>query len=224
MVTLVSRVSRRSLLLGGLSLVAASRTSLAYDLLDEQGEYFDPDLLPPAESEVDFPIVRVNLQKIKKRYRRQLVEYDGEEAPGTIIVDPKNRFLYLVSNSGRATRYGVGGGRQGFEWSGDAVIGMKRRWPRWVPPAEMVDRDEKAAQWVNGMPGGPENPLGARAFYLYADGVDTLYRIHGTNEPSSIGKATSSGCIRMLNEDIAALYDQVQIGTPVVVRSADSGF
>jgi len=222
MVKLV-RVSRRSLLLGGLSLVV-SRTSLADDLFDEQGEYFDPDLLPPAESEVDFPIVRVNLQKIKKRYRRQLVEYDGEEAAGTLIVDPKNRFLYLVSNSGRATRYGVGVGRQGFEWSGHAVIGMKRRWPRWVPPAEMVDRDEKAAQWVNGMPGGPENPLGARAFYLYADGVDTLYRIHGTNEPSSIGKATSSGCIRMLNEDIAALYDQVQIGTPVVVRSADSEF
>src|SRR4029078_5007011 len=133
---------------------------------------------------------------------------------------PGHRFLYHTGEVGRATRFGVGVGRQGFQWSGDAVIGMKRRWPRWVPPAEMVDRDKKAALWVNGMPGGYDNPLGARAFYLYQNGVDTLYRIHGTNEPLSIGKAASSGCIRMLNEDIAFLYDQVEVGTPVTVLSA----
>jgi lipoprotein-anchoring transpeptidase ErfK/SrfK len=104
------------------------------------------------------------------------------------------------------------------------VIGMKRRWPRWVPPPEMIDRDERAAQWPNGMPGGPNNPLGARALYLYQGDVDTLYRIHGTNEPSSIGKAVSSGCIRMLNEDVASLYDKVKIGTPVTVLPADGMF
>ena len=97
---------------------------------------------------------------------------------------------------------------------------MKRRWPRWVPPREMVDRDERARKWVNGQPGGPDNPLGARALYLYSNNADTLYRIHGTNEPKSIGLALSSGCIRMLNEDVAELFDNVIVGTPVTVRSA----
>jgi lipoprotein-anchoring transpeptidase ErfK/SrfK len=218
-------LSRRGLLLGGLALVMVSSRSAADDLFhDGSWGYYDPDLLPPAESEIDFPIVRVDPNKINKRYRRQEVDYEGNEEPGTIVVDPAHRFLYHLADYGRATRYGVGVGRQGFEWSGDAVVGLKRRWPRWVPPAEMVDRDEKAAQWANGMPGGPDNPLGARAFYLYEDGFDTLYRIHGTNEPSSIGKATSSGCIRMLNEDIASLYDKVEIGTPVVVLWTDGLF
>ena len=97
---------------------------------------------------------------------------------------------------------------------------MKRRWPRWVPPRSMVDRDPNALRWVNGQPGGPDNPLGARALYLFANGADTLYRIHGTNEPQSIGKAVSSGCIRLLNEDIAHLFDLVEIGTPVIVRAS----
>ena len=101
--------------------------------------------------------------------------------------------------------------------SGEAKIGLKRRWPRWLPPEEMVVRDKNAAKWANGMPGGPENPLGARALYLYANGEDTLYRIHGTNDPSSIGKAMSSGCIRMLNQDIADLYLRVPVGSKVVV-------
>jgi lipoprotein-anchoring transpeptidase ErfK/SrfK len=108
-------------------------------------------------------------------------------------------------------------GRSGFAWSGAAVVGMKRRWPRWVPPEDMIYRDEKAAKWMNGMPGGPENPLGARALYLHSNGEDTLYRIHGTNEPRSIGKAMSSGCIRMLNENVDELYLRVEIGTPVTV-------
>ena len=110
-------------------------------------------------------------------------------------------------------RYGVGVGRDGFAWAGEAEIRMKRRWPRWVPPKEMVDRDKRAKKWVNGQPGGPDNPLGARALYLYSGGKDTLYRIHGTNEPQSIGKSVSSGCVRMLNEDVAELFDQVEIGT-----------
>ena len=149
-----------------------------------------------------------------------MVEFEGPEQPGTIVVDPDNRFLYHVLAYGSAMRYGVGVGRAGFAWAGDAQIGMKRRWPRWVPPREMVDRDPRARKWVNGQPGGPENPLGARALYLYAGGQDTMYRIHGTNEPNSIGKAMSSGCIRMLNQDIAELYDNVIVGTPVVVRAS----
>ena len=117
-------------------------------------------------------------------------------------------------------RYGVGVGRDGFAWSGNAEIRMKRRWPRWVPPKEMVARDERAAKWANGQPGGPGNPLGARALYLFSGGKDTLYRIHGTFEPESIGKSVSSGCIRMLNEDVAHLFEQVAIGTQVIVRAA----
>lgn len=183
-------------------------------------EYFDPDLLPPPESEIDYPVETVDPSLIKSLYRRQAVEFNGDEGPGTIVVDPHEHFLYHVRDDGQAMRYGVGVGRAGFAWSGDAEIRMKRRWPRWVPPREMVDRDKRAKKWVNGQPGGPENPLGARALYLFADGKDTLYRIHGTTEPGTIGKSVSSGCIRMLNEDVADLFDAVEIGTQVVVRAA----
>jgi lipoprotein-anchoring transpeptidase ErfK/SrfK len=213
--------SRRRVLIGGLSLAtlalpAAARANALYGGDDE--EYFNPDLLPPAESEIDFPIEPVNLRKIKKKFRRQYVDYEGLEEPGTVVVDPADRFLYHVLAYGEAMRYGVGVGRAGFEWAGDAQIAMKRRWPRWVPPREMIDRDPKARPWINGQPGGPDNPLGARALYLYANGVDTGYRIHGTNDPSSIGKAMSSGCIRMLNQDVAELFERAPLGTRVVVK------
>lgn len=192
-----------------------------YGFYDDESGY-DPALLPPAESEIDFEIEPVDLKKIPKQFRPQIVAYDGQEFPGTIVVDPAQRFLYHVREGGEATRYGVGVGRAGFAWSGVAEIAMKRRWPRWVPPKEMVARDENAAKWANGQPGGPDNPLGARALYLYADGKDTLYRIHGTNDPTSIGKAKSSGCVRMLNQDIAELFLQVPLKTQVVVRGANS--
>jgi len=185
----------------------------------DEEQYYDPDLLPPPESEIDFPIEPVDPKVIKKKFRRQTVSYDGPEPAGTVVVDPRRHFLYFVKGDGIAIRYGVGVGRAGFAWSGNAEIRMKRRWPRWVPPREMVDRDERARQWMNGMPGGPDNPLGARALYLFADGKDTLFRIHGTNEPQSIGQSVSSGCIRMLNEDVDDLFNRVQIGTAVVVRA-----
>jgi lipoprotein-anchoring transpeptidase ErfK/SrfK len=149
-----------------------------------------------------------------------VVSFDGFVGPGTIIIDPKQHFLYQILGNRQAVRYGVGVGRDGFAWSGEAEIRMKRRWPRWVPPKEMVARDKRARKWANGQPGGPDNPLGARAMYLYAGGKDTLYRIHGTIEPQSIGKSVSSGCVRMLNEDVAELFDQVEIGTKVIVRSS----
>ena len=189
---------------------------------DEQ--YYDPALLPPPESSVDFPIAHVSPSIVPARYRAQMVEFTGSEERGSLVVDPENRFLYHVLAYGQARRYGVGVGRAGFAWAGEAEIAMKRRWPRWVPPRQMVDRDPNARRWVNGQPGGPTNPLGARAMYLFADGRDTLYRIHGTNEPRSIGKAVSSGCIRMLNEDVAELFDAVQIGTRVVVRASNGVF
>jgi lipoprotein-anchoring transpeptidase ErfK/SrfK len=181
----------------------------------------DESLFPPTESPIDYPIEVVDTDDIPERFQRQPVAWEGLDEPGTIVIDPSQRFLYLVTDAGAALRYGVGVGRAGFAWHGDATIGMKRRWPRWLPPEEMVSRDANAMKWVNGMPGGPENPLGARALYLNANGVDTLYRIHGTNDPKSIGKAMSSGCIRMLNEDVADLFDRVPVGTKVTVLQAD---
>ncbi|MFT3987390.1 MAG: L,D-transpeptidase [Aestuariivirga sp.] len=185
------------------------------------GLWYDPAQLPPAESPEDFPIPQVNLNKIPAQFHRQLVNYSGPEWPGTIVVDPANHFLYHVQEGHQAIRYGVGVGRAGFAWAGLAKVGLKRRWPRWLPPKEMVERDPNARKWINGQPGGPDNPLGARALYLYANGQDTFYRIHGTNAPDSIGKSMSSGCIRMLNQDIAELYLQVPKGTQVVVRPSD---
>ncbi len=219
-------LSRRRFFAGGAALLTASiaaRAQVATPYGDAGAaaeQWFDPALLPPAESPTDFPVEPADFSKIPREFRRQLVAYDGPEWPGTVVIDPGQRFLYHVREGGQAIRYGVGVGRSGFSWSGEARIGLKRRWPRWLPPHEMVVRDENAAKWANGMPGGPENPLGARALYLYANGADTFYRIHGTNDPGSIGKAMSSGCIRMLNQDVAALYLVVPVGSQVVVRAS----
>jgi lipoprotein-anchoring transpeptidase ErfK/SrfK len=214
-------ISRRSLL-GGLFLLAATGTARAahpfYGGLDFTG---DPNLIPPPESPTDFPIVHQS-DLVPSKYRRQEVTYGTPAPPNSIVVDPANHFLYFVLGNQQAIRYGVGVGREGFAWSGQAIIGLKRKWPRWLPPQSMVERDVHAATWANGMPGGPDNPLGARALYLYANGIDTLYRIHGTNDPLSIGKSMSSGCIRMLNEDVADLFERVPRGTHVVVLPADN--
>ncbi len=155
------------------------------------------------------------------QYLRQLVDDPTGAAPGTIVVDPENRYLYLVEEDGKALRYGVGVGKAGMEWSGRANIAFKRQWPRWTPTRDMIARDpQRYARWADGMAGGETNPLGARALYLFEGGKDTLYRIHGTNEPASIGKAMSSGCIRMMNSDVTDLYDRVPAGTPVIVLPA----
>jgi lipoprotein-anchoring transpeptidase ErfK/SrfK len=215
----VMNISRRSLLCGSLVFWAVSGSAHAqtHPLYGGTEQLRDPSLLPPPESPVNFEIKPADLKKIPRSFRKQLVDYPNQEFPGTLVIDPDHRHLYYVLENNRAVRYGVGVGRAGFAWAGDAQIGMKRRWPRWLPPEEMVLRDENAAKWANGMPGGPDNPLGARALYLYANGADTLYRIHGTNDPSSIGKAMSSGCIRMLNQDIADLFLRVPIGSKVIV-------
>jgi lipoprotein-anchoring transpeptidase ErfK/SrfK len=142
--------------------------------------------------------------------QRQVVAYGGTEAPGTIIIDTAHTFLYLTLGGGRALRYAISVGREGFEWSGVETISRKAEWPDWIPPASMVARQPYIPRWVAG---GPGNPLGARALYL----GHTDYRIHGTNDPSSIGKHMSSGCIRMLNQDVIDLFSRVQVGTKVIV-------
>jgi lipoprotein-anchoring transpeptidase ErfK/SrfK len=150
---------------------------------------------------------------------REIVDFQSSEKPGTIIVKTRERALYQVLPNGQAKRYLVAVGKEGFAWSGVARIGMKRKNPTWTPPAEMIKRTPKYAKWKNGMPGGiPENPLGVRALYLFDGGGDTMYRIHGTNAPSSIGTAASSGCIRMLNREVVELFNNTPVGTKVIVK------
>lgn len=167
-----------------------------------------------------FKIPAVDLSKLPPKYRRQMVRYEGSHKPGTVVVDPSARYLYLVQESGRAIRYGVEVGRDGLEWSGSATIARRAEWPTWTPPAEMIARDPKVAPYAGGMPGGLENPLGARALYLYQGGKDTLYRIHGGGAAGRIGEATSSGCVRLLNQDAIDLYRRVPNGAEVVVLPA----
>jgi lipoprotein-anchoring transpeptidase ErfK/SrfK len=152
--------------------------------------------------------------EMPERFKRQVVAYSGPEAAGTIIVDTPNTYLYFVLGGGRAIRYGIGVGRQGFTWSGVQSISKKSEWPDWHPPAEMLARQPYLPRF---MAGGPGNPLGARAMYLGG----TIYRIHGTNNPSTIGGRVSSGCIRMTNEDVTDLYSRVSIGTRVIVKPMD---
>ena len=155
--------------------------------------------------------------KLDPRFEPQKVPFSGYSV-GTIVVDPRARFLYLVESEKSARRYGIGVGRAGLAFSGSAVVGRKAKWPRWTPTANMVKRQPgKYAKYAGGVPGGPGNPLGARALYLYRGGRDTLYRIHGTTEPSSIGKAVSNGCIRMINDHVIDLYEQTEVGAVVVV-------
>jgi lipoprotein-anchoring transpeptidase ErfK/SrfK len=151
-----------------------------------------------------------NPDALDPRFLKQEVSYNGTEAPGTIIIDTPERFLFLVEGNGRALRYGIGVGRPGFTWSGVHTVTSKREWPDWTPPDEMLKRRPDLPRH---MEGGPENPLGARALYLGS----TLYRIHGSNEPWTIGTAVSSGCIRMRNEDVIDLFDRVKVGTKVLV-------
>ncbi|MCW2309865.1 L,D-transpeptidase [Rhodobium gokarnense] len=147
----------------------------------------------------------------REKYKRQTIYYRSHEAPGTVIIDTDDRYLYYILGNNRAVRYGIGVGREGFEWSGVEKISRKKKWPSWTPPPEMIQRQPDLPRF---MPGGPKNPLGARALYIGS----TLYRIHGTNEDWSIGRAVSSGCIRMLNDDVINLYNRVDIGAKVIVK------
>ena len=187
--------TRRGLLLGGMALLASGCTSAAR--VAQDGAFRSTPVDP--------------------RYRRQRVRYDGNEAPGVIVVDTRDKFLYFVEGDGWATRYGVGVGREGLTFKGKATIGRKAVWPSWTPTANMMKQKPRLVQYAGGVAGGPNNPLGARALYLYRSGKDSMFRLHGTNEPWSIGQALSSGCVRLLNEDIIHLYDRTPVGTTVLV-------
>jgi lipoprotein-anchoring transpeptidase ErfK/SrfK len=188
------------------------------------------DAIEPKYSEIygevradPFTVPAVKFGQIDPAFLRKNISYATNQAPGTIVIDPANHYLYHVEEGGRATRYGVGVGREGFVWAGEATIKSKQEWPDWYPPKEMIERRPElkkvmvALQSGIGMHGGPSNPLGARAMYLWQGNKDTYFRIHGTNEPWTVGQSQSSGCIRMINQDAIHLYDRTPVGTKVVV-------
>lgn len=177
-------------------------------------DHGSPRALLLQEPAIQARLASLSVQREQPRSTRSIVADPTGAARGTITIDTEGRRLYLSLGDGRAVSYGVGVGREGFEWKGRVSIGRKAEWPDWTPPAAMLKRRPDLPAF---MPGGEDNPLGARAMYLYSGGKDTIYRIHGTNEADTIGEAVSSGCIRMLNDDVADLYDRVKIGTPVVV-------
>ncbi|KKC35285.1 hypothetical protein WH87_16995 [Devosia epidermidihirudinis] len=219
--SLPQQISRRSFLIGGSSLSALAlagcatvpQQTIAQPSFDRA--YVEMYAALPYEK---FPVPAVDLTRLKPSHFRQYVADPTGERPGTIVVDTAARYLYLVQEGGQALRYGVGIGRDGFTWSGRAEIARKAQWPTWTPPPEMVARDPNAAPWAKGMPGGLDNPLGARAMYIYQNGRDTIYRLHGTNDPGTIGEAVSSGCVRLINQDIIDLYGRVPVGTPILVK------
>lgn len=159
----------------------------------------------------------IDIDAIPEFLHRQIVPFTTEEVAGTIVIENQNRLLYLVLDNGYALRYGLSVGREGFDWTGESTVYRKAHWPTWTPPREMIEREPHLERWKDGQPGGPDNPLGARALYLLTDGRDQGYRIHGTPEWRSIGRFASSGCFRMLQQDVIDLYDRVPIGTRVVV-------
>jgi lipoprotein-anchoring transpeptidase ErfK/SrfK len=159
----------------------------------------------------------IDVTAFHRELLRNEVDYPSGEAPGSIVIDTKGPFLYFIEAEGKATRYGIAIGREGFGWTGTGTIARRAQWPRWTPPPEMIERDPHLEKWRDGQPGGVDNPLGARALYINFGGQDSGFRIHGTNTPKSIGWAASSGCFRMLNQDVIDLYDRVRTGAKVVV-------
>ncbi len=228
-----SPISRRCFLntavLGAASVMVAACTTTRQEQVDLQPRqpYVEPELgdyalmYGPVLDE-GFEIPAVPYQKIDPRFLRQIVSDPTGEQPGTIVVDTTGHFLYLVREGGQAIRYGVGLGRAGFEWSGEAIVQYKRKWPKWTPPDDMIGRQpelEKYSVRNGGMSPGLMNPLGARALYIFQNGEDTLYRLHGSPEWNSIGKSVSSGCVRLINQDIIDLYDRVPNRTKILVTN-----
>ena len=200
-------ISRRGFLLGASALLAGCATNATSDRAN-YGDRLDER----------FPLKAMPLDKVKPELRRQEVAYDTSHAAGTVVVDTPARRLYYVLGNGRAMRYGIGVGRQGYSLAGSAYIGRKAEWPTWTPTPNMIRRDpKKNLKYAGGVEGGLNNPLGARAIYLYQNGRDTHLRIHGTIAPETIGTNSSNGCFRMVNEHVMDLYKRVKIGTNVIV-------
>ncbi len=170
-----------------------------------------------AQAEEPFPIKTSEAKDVEYKFRRREIEFETPEPAGTIVVDPRKRFLYHVSSNGTAVRYGVAVGKSAKAWTGEVVIARKAEWPVWTPTPYHIEQIPALAKHLNGMPGGPDNPMGARAMYLYKGEVDTVNRIHGAAKPSEIGRKATAGCIGMLNVDVIDLYARVAIGTRVVM-------
>ena len=221
-----SALSRRHLLLGLSTLALSGCVSAAPRTQMVAPAPAAPPPPPPRPMMYDampneqFFVPAVDVTQIDPAFWRREIPNTTNEPPGTIVVDTDAKYLYFTQADGSAMRYGIGVGREGFSWSGRARVQYKRNWPRWTPPDEMVARQPELEPYSianGGMDPGLENPLSARALYIFQDGRDTLYRIHGTHQAWSIGKAVSSGCIRMLNQDVADLHDREPDGTPIVV-------
>lgn len=218
-------IDRRFLVLGAPFILGACTTRREELVLETPR--FDPYYVA-MYSEVQgepFPVPAIDLSQVDERWWRREVAYRGRENPGTVVVDPTARYAYLVMENGRAMRYGVGVGKEeGFNLTGIATIARKAAWPRWTPTQDMIRREpERYGPVAGGVAGGPENPLGPRALYLYRGNRDTFYRLHGTTEPWTIGTQVSSGCIRFLNQDIIDLYGRVPVGsTAIVLPSGES--
>ncbi|HVX71272.1 MAG TPA: L,D-transpeptidase [Devosia sp.] len=215
---LAGSASLAALALAGCATTESPRPSLA--AAREPGKTAVPaDILamygPLPDEKFPIPAARIGL--VDPRYWRQAVDDPTGEAPGTVVVSTAERMLYLVGENGRAMRYGVGIGRDGFSWSGRARIAYKREWPTWTPPAEMIARQPELEPYRHGMAPGLDNPLGPRALYIFQGNRDTLYRLHGNPDERSIGKAVSSGCVRLLDQDVIDLYNRVPAGSPILV-------
>lgn len=213
-------ISRRSFI-AGLPLVLGGCATQQPSEMASKSSADDPYYLTmyAAIDTEPFAVPAIDLKKVKPRFYRQQVSHHTDEKPGTIVVDPNERFCYLIQENGKAMRYGVGVGKiEAFNFQGEATIARKAEWPGWRPTPDMIAREpERYGPLKDGLPGGSGNPLGPRALYLYRNNQDTYYRLHGTVEPWTIGTKVSSGCIRLLNQDIMDLYNRVPVGAKAVV-------
>ncbi len=222
------RLNRRAFL-GASAAGAASVALSACSVMDAAPPKVTPAPVDPgvgdtvtmysARVDEGFQLPAIPIDKVDPKFLRQVVPNPTGEAPGTIVVDVSQHFLYLVREGGQAIRYGVSLGKSGFGWTGSAMVQFKKKWPTWTPPSDMIKRRPELAKYKDGMPPGPQNPLGARAMYLFRGGNDTMYRLHGTPEWNSIGKNASSGCVRFMNQDIIDLYSRVNGAAPIHVRA-----
>jgi lipoprotein-anchoring transpeptidase ErfK/SrfK len=212
------RLDRRSLLFGSAASLGA--LGLAGCATSDGMSLAEASKFYGAVPQEKFPIPAVDIGKIDPKYYRRKVRYETREAPGTIVVDPGNYYVYRIEGDGHATRYGANVGREGFLWSGDAYVGRKAEWPIWTPPKEMIKRQPEAAKYAGGMPPGLDNPLGARTLYLYQNGRYTLYTIYSTSDPETIGTNLTSGCTGLLTQDMLDLYARTPVKTKVVVLPA----
>ncbi|GEO99049.1 L,D-transpeptidase [Methylobacterium haplocladii] len=198
--------------LGALGLAGCSGTDTL--LLAEARQVYGP---MPDEK---FPIPAADISRMDPKFYRRVVQYETKEAPGTIVVDPGKFHVYRIEGDGAATRYGANVGRDGFLWHGDAYVGRKSEWATWTPPKEMIKRQPEAAKYARGMPGGLDNPLGARTLHLYQNGAYTLYTIYASSDPETIGSGITSGCVGLLSQDMIHLYARTPVKTKVVVLPA----